>query len=60
MRQYFGQFGSVEKVETFVDKETNKRKGFCFITFVDFDSVDKCMCKFELSFIQLVPPLGFI
>lgn len=46
MRQYFGQFGQVERVDTFMDKVTNKRKGFGFVTFTDFDSVDKCICKY--------------
>ena len=58
LRQYFGQFGIIERVETFTDKETNKRKGFCFITFQDFDSVDKCVCEFldlvRLSLLSLV------
>ncbi|KAF6031097.1 hrp-1 [Bugula neritina] len=42
MQTFFSQFGSVDKVETFMDKETNKRKGFAFVTFTDFDAVDKC------------------
>lgn len=45
MRSFFSQFGDVDRIETFTDKETGRRKGFCFITFVDFDSADKCVCK---------------
>ncbi|XP_067930357.1 heterogeneous nuclear ribonucleoprotein 87F-like isoform X2 [Watersipora subatra] len=49
LNQYFSQFGAVERVETFTDKETNKRKGFCFITFQDFDSVDKCVLQAQIA-----------
>lgn len=42
MRTFFSQFGEVEKIQTFTDKETERRKGFAFITFKDFDAVDKC------------------
>ena len=46
MKDFFSQFGVVERVETFMDKDTNRRKGFAFVTFADFDSADKCVCEF--------------
>ncbi|XP_067929596.1 heterogeneous nuclear ribonucleoprotein A0-like [Watersipora subatra] len=49
LTQYFSQFGTIERVETFTDKETSKRKGFCFITFQDFDAVDKCVLQAQTS-----------
>lgn len=45
MHQAFEQFGEVERIETFTDKDTGKRKGFGFVTFKDYDSVDKCTRK---------------
>lgn len=46
MQEFFSQFGTIEKIETFTDKETNKKKGFAFVTFTDFDAVDKCYRKY--------------
>lgn len=58
LRTYFSQFGPIEKIETFMNKETGKRKGFAFISFGDYDAVDKCCCKYDLMrymVIGLVP-----
>ena len=49
MQTFFSQFGPVEKIETFTDKETGRKKGFAFVTFGDFDSADKCYCEFEVK-----------
>jgi len=48
LRDYFSTFGPVDRIETFVDKQTNKRKGFAFVTFGDFDAVDKCFCELHI------------
>ena len=52
MQTFFSQFGPVEKIETFTDKETGRKKGFAFVTFGDFDSADKCYCEFEVKTAQ--------
>lgn len=49
IQTFFSQFGPLEKIETFTDKETGRRKGFAFITFTDFDAADKCFCKYKIS-----------
>nr|XP_033770400.1 heterogeneous nuclear ribonucleoprotein D0 isoform X2 [Geotrypetes seraphini] len=45
IREYFGGFGEVESIELPMDNKTNKRRGFCFITFKDEDPVKKIMEK---------------
>lgn len=41
-KNYFSKYGTVEKVEIIKDKATGKYRGFAFISFDDYDPVDKC------------------
>ncbi|ESN93530.1 hypothetical protein HELRODRAFT_180844 [Helobdella robusta] len=41
LRDYFSQFGNIEEIDVITDKETKKKRGFAFITFDDYDCVDK-------------------
>ena len=45
LRAYFSEFGNVTLVEIIMDKETNKNRGFCFVSFDDYDPVDKVVLK---------------
>lgn len=45
IREYFGAFGEVESIELPMDNKTNKRRGFCFITFKEEDPVKKILEK---------------
>ncbi|POI26315.1 hypothetical protein CIB84_009935, partial [Bambusicola thoracicus] len=45
IREYFGAFGEVESIELPMDNKTNKRRGFCFITFKEEEPVKKIMEK---------------
>ncbi|KAG9353609.1 hypothetical protein JZ751_011730 [Albula glossodonta] len=45
IREYFGGFGEVESIELPMENKTNKRRGFCFITFKDEEPVKKIMEK---------------
>ena len=45
LRDYFGQFGQIEQCDVITDKETKKKRGFAFITFNDYDPVDKIVCE---------------
>lgn len=43
--EYFGTFGKVEEVLLLRDKETERLRGFGFVTFEDEDSSDRCLQK---------------
>ncbi|KAK6970153.1 heterogeneous nuclear ribonucleoprotein A3-like isoform X1 [Biomphalaria glabrata] len=45
IREVFSDYGEIELVDLITDKNTGKSKGFCFVTFKDYDSVDKCVLK---------------
>ena len=44
-RDYFAKFGEVQEVEIIADKATGKPRGFAFVTFGDYDAVDKCVLQ---------------
>lgn len=41
LQEYFSKFGEVKEVDIIVEKETGRKRGFAFITFNDYDPVDK-------------------
>lgn len=43
--EYFEKFGEVTEVELLRCRETNRLRGFAFVTFQDEDSADKCIQK---------------
>lgn len=45
VRAVFEEYGSIEEVDMIKDKATGKMKGFGFIKFTDYDSVDKLVLK---------------
>lgn len=45
LAEYFEQHGEIESVELPLSRETQKPRGFGFITFNDFDTVDKLVGK---------------
>lgn len=45
MRQVFEEFGAMKSVDVVKDKATGKNRGFAFIEFEDYDSVDKAVLK---------------
>ncbi|XP_007241113.3 heterogeneous nuclear ribonucleoprotein D0 isoform X1 [Astyanax mexicanus] len=45
IREYFNAYGEVESIELPMENKTNKRRGFCFITFKEEEPVKKIMEK---------------
>lgn len=43
--EHFSSYGVVLKVEIISDKTTGKPRGFAFISFEDYDSVDQCVLQ---------------
>uniref|UniRef100_F6Z145 RRM domain-containing protein n=1 Tax=Ciona intestinalis TaxID=7719 RepID=F6Z145_CIOIN len=45
LKEYFGQFGTIETFELPLERDSEKPRGFAFITFEDHDTVDKLVAK---------------
>lgn len=41
LREYFETYGKIESIEVMEERQTGKKRGFCFVTFDDHDTVDK-------------------
>ena len=45
LEDYFSKFGNIVNVEVITEKGTNRKRGFAFVSFDDYDPVDKIVCK---------------
>jgi heterogeneous nuclear ribonucleoprotein A/B/D len=43
IKEYFGAFREIENIELPMDTKTNKRRGFCFITYTDEEPIKKLL-----------------
>ncbi|KAK7092667.1 heterogeneous nuclear ribonucleoprotein A3 homolog 1-like isoform X2 [Littorina saxatilis] len=43
VREVFAEFGEIDQIDMITDKATGKTRGFCFVTFADYDAVDKAV-----------------
>jgi len=63
LSEYFSQFGHIDHVDLIEDRATKRLRGFAYVTFNDYDPVDKAVCKctcylYMLSTDDMVKP-GF-
>ena len=45
LREYFTQFGRVDHIDLIEDRATKRMRGFAYVSFNDYDPVDKAVCK---------------
>ncbi|XP_036396550.1 heterogeneous nuclear ribonucleoprotein A3-like isoform X4 [Megalops cyprinoides] len=45
LREYFEAYGKIESIEVMEERQTGKKRGFCFVTFDDHDTVDKIVAQ---------------
>ena len=45
LKQYFSRFGEIKDCIIMTDKTTQKSRGFAFVVFDDYDSVDKIVIQ---------------
>lgn len=41
IREYFEKYGKIECIDIMEERSTGKKRGFCFVSFDDHDTVDK-------------------
>ncbi|XP_061696725.1 heterogeneous nuclear ribonucleoprotein A3 isoform X5 [Syngnathoides biaculeatus] len=45
IRDYFKKYGKIESIDIMEERSTGKKRGFCFVTFDDHDTVDKIVAQ---------------
>ncbi|XP_060786027.1 heterogeneous nuclear ribonucleoprotein A3 [Neoarius graeffei] len=45
IREYFQEYGKIESIDIMEERSTGKKRGFCFVTFDDHDTVDKIVAQ---------------
>lgn len=64
LREYFQMYGKIESIEVMEERQTGKKRGFCFITFDDHDTVDKIVGAFitqpSVGYFSAVKPVPLL
>lgn len=47
LREFFEPHGKIANIDLITDKTTGKKRGFGFISFEDYDTVDKLVCEYS-------------
>lgn len=50
LHECFSRFGDIDHIEIIVDHNTQKPRGFAFVTFIDYDAVDKIVRLYTCCF----------
>ncbi|KAI4562228.1 hypothetical protein MJT46_011190 [Ovis ammon polii x Ovis aries] len=45
LREYFEKYGKIDNIEIITDRQSGKKRGFGFVTFDDYDPVDKIVLQ---------------
>ncbi|XP_034550174.1 heterogeneous nuclear ribonucleoprotein A3 isoform X4 [Notolabrus celidotus] len=45
IREYFEKYGKIECIDIMQERSTGKKRGFCFVSFEDHDTVDKIVAQ---------------
>ncbi|XP_016430732.1 heterogeneous nuclear ribonucleoprotein A3-like, partial [Sinocyclocheilus rhinocerous] len=45
IREHFERYGKIEIIDIMEERSTGKKRGFCFVTFDDHDTVDKIVAQ---------------
>ncbi|XP_069558708.1 LOW QUALITY PROTEIN: heterogeneous nuclear ribonucleoprotein A3 [Brachyistius frenatus] len=45
IREYFEKYGKIECIDIMEERSTGKKRGFCFVSFDDHDTVDKIVAQ---------------
>lgn len=55
IREYFEKYGKIECIDIMEERSTGKKRGFCFVSFDDHDTVDKIvgMWLFSLTLFKV-------
>ena len=50
LNAYFSQFGKVDHIDMIEDRTTKRMRGFAYVSFLDYDPVDKAVCEYRAAF----------